>query len=694
MTYLDLKNHTPIDTSPFSNLIQENEILKKEIRVSRQASDITADLVVKQFEETEKILQRFQIANAQRKAVLNSATHISIIATNKEGIIIVFNTGAENLLGYQADEIIGQERPEIFHLKSELSLIQQELSIKFDRKIEEMDLLFEFGIYNHSELREWTYVRKDGTRFPVRMSINPLKGSDGMVSGFLCIALDVSDKKRSKKALQESTRNYRLLIRNLPSIVYRGYLDGSIDFFDDKIEKLSGFSKEDFLSRKVKLFDLIFEEDREYAKQIFIQALKTDNAYIRDYRLKSKSGDMVWIEERGQIIYGENGEFEYVTGSFLDITERKRSEKALHESEEKYRSLFNSGPNPIFVLDQSTYEIRDANPSAEETYGYSKDELIGRPFTDFGKFDYGDSGSQQIQLDQISEACVISHKVRHYKKNKKPIFVRITACPTRYKERSAVILAITDITETVEKDAQLIQASKMTTLGEMSAGIAHELNQPLNAIKMGNEFLKVMIEKGKEIPEKDLRQVAGEVSEQVDRASKIINRLREFGRKPDPTEEKVNINIPIRGVLGIARQQLKLQNIEIKLELDETLPLILAQSNRLEQVFFNLISNARDAIIQKETADDVASDRCIAIRTFRESDKVAVTVSDTGIGIPKESLNKIFEPFYTTKEVGKGMGLGLYITYGIVKDYQGDIDIQSKEGIGTTIKHTFPIIPE
>jgi len=203
-----------------------------------------------------------------------------------------------------------------------------------------------------------------------------------------------------------------------------------------------------------------------------------------------------------------------------------------------------------------------------------------------------------------------------------------------------------------------------------------------------------MIEKDKAIPEKDLRQVAGEVSEQVDRATKIINRLREFGRKPDPTEEKVNINTPIQGVLGIVGQQLKLQNIEIKLELDETLPSILAQSNRLEQVFFNLISNARDAIIQKETTVDVAFDRIIAIRTFRESDKVAVTVSDTGIGIPKDSLNKIFEPFYTTKEVGQGMGLGLYITYGIVKDYQGDIDIQSQEGMGTTIKHTFPIIAE
>lgn len=689
-----LKNAAQIDSNAVVPLVMENEILRNEIRVARQASEITANLVVKQFEETERILQRFQVANAQRKAVLDSATHISIIATNKDSLITVFNTGAENLLGYQADEMIGRHTPQIFHLKQELELLLQELCIRMGRQIEWLDLFFEYAAYSLSEQREWTYVRKDGTQFPVRMSVNPLKDPDGTVSGLLCIAMDVSEKRRSKKALQESERNYQLLIRNLPSVVYKGYLDGSIDFFDDKIEILSGYSKEEFLSRKVTWFDLIYEKDLARAKDIFIKALKTDKVYIREYRFKSKNGHTIWIEERGQIVYGENGDVEFVTGSFLDITERKLAEKALHESEEKYRSLFNSGPNPIFVLDPKTHIILDANPSAEETYGYSKQELIGKIFTDIGNFVSGDMKLPNLELEELAEACVISPKVRHYKRDKKPLFVRITACPTRYQERAAIILAVTDITETVEKDAQLIQASKMTTLGEMSAGIAHELNQPLNAIKMGNEFLKLMMEKGKQIQPEDLLQVATAASGQVDRATQIINRLREFGRKPDPTEEKVNINVPIRGVLGIVGQQLRLQNIEVMLDLHENLPSILAQSNRLEQVFFNLITNARDAILQKETCGQATGERKIVIRTYREGDRVSVSVADTGIGIPKENVNKIFEPFYTTKEVGKGMGLGLYITYGIVQDYRGEIDIQSEEGIGTTIKHTFPIIAE
>ena len=121
-------------------LAEENAILRKEIQVARKAADLTADLVVKQFEETEKVLRRFQLANAQRKAVLDSATQISIIATNKDGVITVFNTGAENLLGYRAQEIIGKKTPELFHLQSELEIVSDSLSFKFGRRVTGLDV--------------------------------------------------------------------------------------------------------------------------------------------------------------------------------------------------------------------------------------------------------------------------------------------------------------------------------------------------------------------------------------------------------------------------------------------------------------------------------------------------------------------------------------------------------------------------
>jgi two-component system, NtrC family, sensor kinase len=230
----------------------------------------------------------------------------------------------------------------------------------------------------------------------------------------------------------------------------------------------------------------------------------------------------------------------------------------------------------------------------------------------------------------------------------------------------------------------------MTTLGEMSAGIAHELNQPLNAIKMGSDYLNMMSRKGGEASMEHLAKVVAEISEQVDRAAAIINHLREFGRKSELIIEKVDINEPIRGVFTIIGQQLALQNIDVVLDLSDDLPLIRAHANRLEQIFFNLVTNARDAINgdwQDKTPDNP---REIFIKSAMEAGKVAVTVSDTGCGISPQDLQKIFEPFFTTKKTGQGMGLGLSISYGIVKDYGGEIEVGSEPGEGTTFKLTFP----
>jgi len=673
-------------------LAKENMLLRKEIQVARKAAELTANLVVQQFEETEKVLHRFQVTNAQRKAVLDSATQISIIATDENGIITVFNTGAERLLGYSAEELIGRRTPEIFHLDSELEFFGMRISSKCGYKVNGIDVLFEYAVREHSEQLEWTYVRKDKTQFPVRMTVNALREPDGDVSGLLCIAMDITAKKRSEKALRESERKYRLLVRNLPNIVYKGYLDGSVDFFDDKIEKITGYSKEEFLSRRKIWFDVIYKEDLETAKDKFREALKADNSYMREYRIKAKDGKLIWVEEGGQIVYGEDGEIEFITGAFLDITERKLAEKALHESEEKYRSLFNSGPNPIFVLDQETQVILDANPMAEETYGYSKEDLIGRCFTDLGPVEDVLEGLANFDIHEWPRACVLGSKVQHYQKNKNPFYVRVTACPIKYQDKEAIILATTDITEMLEKEAQLLQADKMAMLGVMSAGVAHELNQPLNAIKLGNEYLKMMIEQGRSIPERDLFEVASQVSEQVDRASEIINRLREFGHKPDFAKEKVDVNKPIRMAVDMVKQQLSLQSIRVDVSLEENLPRIWGHNNSIEQVILNLVTNARDAINEKKEALPHSGDDVIAIRSFIENDRVAVLVSDTGAGIPEADKNRIFEPFFTTKEVGKGMGLGLSITYGIVRDCAGDIEIHSEKGTGTTFKLTFPFM--
>jgi len=224
----------------------------------------------------------------------------------------------------------------------------------------------------------------------------------------------------------------------------------------------------------------------------------------------------------------------------------------------------------------------------------------------------------------------------------------------------------------------------------MSAAMAHELYQPLNAIKMGSEFLKMMIQQGADIPREDLSQVANDISDQVDRTSEIISRLRIFDNQHEIAKEKVDINEPIRNVLQVLGDQLRLENIEVTLHLDENISPILAHNNRMAQVVFNLVNNARDAIKQRNDDGLEISPRLIDIHSFSDNSRVVFTVSDTGTGIPRHVRSRIYEPFFTTKETGRGRGLGLCIAGQVVKDYRGHIDFETEDGKGTTFKVSIP----
>jgi len=363
----------------------------------------------------------------------------------------------------------------------------------------------------------------------------------------------------------------------------------------------------------------------------------------------------------------------------------------LNESESKYRSLFDAGPDPIFVIERESLNILDVNPRAADVYGYRLSDFQGMSFLDLEA--EGEVGSLKSFEQQTcaSGGSVFYPKAIHRRADGQSFFVNMHASATSYGGREAIIVSTTDITDIIEKDAQLIQASKMTTLGEMSAGIAHELNQPLNAIKMGSDFLTMIVGQGGKVPEEQLVQVTEQMSEQVDRATEIINTLRQFGRMSDLTPEKLDLNQPVLAIQKIIGRQLELQSITLDLQLDRSLPLIQAHGNRLQQVFFNLVSNARDAInVWSDPEDSDPRERQITVRTFAENGRVGISVKDTGVGIAQTQIDKIFEPFFTTKETGKGMGLGLAISYGIVKDYGGEISVTSKIGAGTTFTVLFP----
>jgi histidine kinase len=368
----------------------------------------------------------------------------------------------------------------------------------------------------------------------------------------------------------------------------------------------------------------------------------------------------------------------------VDVTERKTLEEEIRKSEKKYREIFNNIPNPIFVLDREL-KIIDCNDMVSGVYGYHKEDILRKPFTDLFEREENRDFAQEIR---DSDAM---NQVRHITSDGRVIYVNIRVSPSEYLGQEAFLITTSDITKRLMAEQQLIQASKMATLGEMATAIAHELNQPLSVMKTASSFIIKKIRKSEPIKEETLETLAEEIDSHVDRASGIINHLREFGRKSEVKRERVDINDAVDRSLAIFMQQLRLREIGVEKDFQEDLPLVLANNNRLEQVFINLLINARDAIEDKcEKFGDTIEKR-IFLKTRLWQGKVRVEIEDTGLGIPKPLLEKIFEPFFTTKRVGRGTGLGLSISYGIIQDYEGTIKVETRENEGSNFIITLPV---
>jgi C4-dicarboxylate-specific signal transduction histidine kinase len=262
--------------------------------------------------------------------------------------------------------------------------------------------------------------------------------------------------------------------------------------------------------------------------------------------------------------------------------------------------------------------------------------------------------------------------------------------------RKAMIHIMSDLKETTaevqrreqelrEKQEQLVQAGKLATLGELTTGVAHELNNPLNNIGLfiGNAI--DLIELG--LADANPQQIAHELHQamqQVRKATEIISHLRTFGRAASVSYEPVNIEQVIHRSISLMQEQLRLRQIEVQKHFPAEEVIVMGNAIQLEQVFINLLTNARDALMKVTRKE-------ITITCAVKADVVELQVSDTGLGIPPGLEKRIFDPFFTTKEVGAGTGLGLSITYGIIKDHQGTIQVDNRPGEGACFRIQLPL---
>ena len=392
-----------------------------------------------------------------------------------------------------------------------------------------------------------------------------------------------------------------------------------------------------------------------------------------------------WIV-RTTPIRDENGEIIAAMEMNLDISERKQLEEKLEQSEKKYHAIFNNIPNPVFVLEVRSLEILDCNKSVEAVYGFGREQLIGSCFLELF-----DPDERETMAFRMATTAVLN-QVRHRAAADRQLFVDIRISPSETAGQRVLLVTISDVTKRLEAEQQLIQASKMATLGEMATGVAHELNQPLSVIKTASNFFMRKVRKKEPIRDDILMTMSEEIDGHVERATRIINHMRQFGRKSDPNLEPVNLNEVLERAFEIFSQQLKVRGITVEWQMDPELPSIMGNPSRLEQVIINLLINARDAIEERsEHAPDQPPPRKILLSTASDGKTATLSVCDTGIGIPASIRSKIFEPFFTTKKVGKGTGLGLSISYGIVKECGGRIEAGENPDGGSCFNLHFPL---
>lgn len=375
---------------------------------------------------------------------------------------------------------------------------------------------------------------------------------------------------------------------------------------------------------------------------------------------------------------------------FTDITAERRAVAALEESEDRYRRLIEASPDMIAVQAKGRFAF--VNVAGARLLGaVSADELVGRRVLDFVHPDDHEAVRGSMPVSGFHNDMEI-HEFRGRRVDGSVFEGEATGIEFAYQGEPAVLMIVRDISDRKLAQAQLIQTSKLALLGEMAASMAHELNQPLNIIRMAADASLILMEENKA----DIgshHEEFDRISKQSERMADIINHMRVFSRQEDGSEDSFNPIECVDAAASMVREQYRLDGIEVRTVLPKVAPRVSGQPIRLEQVVLNLLANARDAVFShKAMLVEGAGDRSriegglIEVSAFVANDQndpgtrerleeLVINVSDNGGGIPEEDLNQVFEPFFTTKRAGQGTGLGLAIGFSIISGMGGTISV-------------------
>ncbi len=302
-------------------------------------------LIAPLFSERKRTEETIRKLHSQRELILNSAWE-GILGLDLTGNHTFVNQAAARMLGHEVQELIGKHSHSTWHhSKADGSPYPDDECVIYDTCRQGASY----------QVRDEVFWRKDGTSFPVEYFCTSIMEGNKNI-GAVVTFYDITDRKLAEEALLDSEKKYRLLVDQVPGIFFKGYTDWSVDLFDDKVDAVTGYSKDAFNLRRLTWIELLFDEDKDRAKEAFVKALKTSGEYVREYRIKHKEGKVVWIHERGSITFDQNKRIDYVSGIFFDITERKLIEDELRQYREHLEDLVDSRTYELVVVNNQLIE--------------------------------------------------------------------------------------------------------------------------------------------------------------------------------------------------------------------------------------------------------------------------------------------------------------------------------------------------